>query len=426
MNDLHPERALIGIAMAKPTAVDSIDVDVADFGTPANAAVWRIITRLRERGEPTDPASVTAAVETTRGSDMDLNAVDALWLHQVYSEAPIAALADRYARLVVDFATRRRLGALFTRGNQLLTEIEDASEIVEMLRTELDAVNRGTADVRLVSETITETLDAISQPSSAIPTPWDDLNSLIRGWRPGALYIVAARPGVGKSIIAIDAALGLSQHGYVGINSLEMPETELHSRLIANVAKVHIGHIDGRMMSPSDWDKIAGKMPSLTDLRISIDDRSAIGLTDVKSHARTLSRRGPVAAMIVDYLQLMEASAGDRRPRHELIASYSRGLKVLAKEMNMPVIALSQLNRGPEQRADKRPSLADLRESGAIEQDADVVLLLHEGNPNDETDLDVLVAKNRHGARGDFRVVREGWYSHMKTRQWSPSYPAAS
>lgn len=148
---------------------------------PANAAVWRIITRLRERGEPTDPASVTAAVETTRGSDMDLNAVDALWLHQVYSEAPIAALADRYARLVVDFATRRRLGALFTRGNQMLTAIEDAAETVELLRVELDSVNRGAAEVRLVSETITETLDASSQPSSAIPTPWDDLNSLIRG-----------------------------------------------------------------------------------------------------------------------------------------------------------------------------------------------------------------------------------------------------
>lgn len=425
MNDLHPERALIGIAMAKPAAIDGIDVDVADFGTPANAAVWRIINRLRERGEPTDPVSVIAAVETTRGSELDLRPVDALWIHQVYSEAPLSSLADRYARLVVDYATRRRLRALFTRGDQMLSEIEDAAEVVEMLRGELDAVTRGTADVRLVGETITETLDAISQPSSAIPTPWDALNDLIRGWRPGALYIVAARPGVGKSIIAIDAALGLAQHGYVGINSLEMPETELHGRLIANVAQVHVGRIDGRTLTGTDWDKISGKMPDLSGLRISIDDRSAISLTDVKSHARTLSRKGPVAAMVVDYLQLMEASAGDRRPRHELIASYSRGLKVLAKEMNIPVIALSQLNRGPEQRADKRPSLGDLRESGAIEQDADVVLLLHEGNPNDETDLDVLVAKNRHGARGDFKVIREGWYSRMQSRRWSPSYPAA-
>jgi replicative DNA helicase len=425
VNDLHPERALIGIALAKPSALDGIDVDVADFGTPANAAVWRIITRLRERGEPTDAASVSAVVDTTRDSDMDLRPVDALWIHQIYSEAPIAATADRYARLVADYATRRRLGSMFIRGNQLLTEFENVDEVVEILRGELDAVRRGTADVRLVGETITETLDALSQPSAAIPTPWDELNDLIRGWRPGALYVVAARPGVGKSIIAIDAALGLAQHGYVGINSLEMPETELHGRLIANIAQVHVGRIDGRSLSPVDWDKIAGKMPDLTALRISIDDRSAISLTDVKSHARTLSRKGPVAAMVVDYLQLMEAPAGDRRPRHELIASYSRGLKVLAKEMNIPVIALSQLNRGPEQRADKRPSLGDLRESGAIEQDADVVLLLHEGNPTDETDLDVLVAKNRHGARGDFKVIREGWYSHMKTRGWSPSYPAA-
>lgn len=425
MNDLNPERALIGIALDKPRALDGIDVDVADFGTPANAAVWRIITELRERGEPTDPVSVLASAQTRRG-DLDLTPVDALWLHQVYSEAPIAATADRYARLVADHATRRRLHLILSQGGQLLSTMDNTDEIVEILRGEIDAVRRATSDVRLVGETITSTLDALAHPSTAIPTPWADLNDLIRGWRPGALYVVAARPGVGKSIVAIDAALGLAEHGYVGINSLEMPEAELHGRLIANVSKVHIGHIDGRTMSPSDWDKIATTMPTLTDLRVSIDDRSGIGLTDVKSHARSLSRRGPVAAMIVDYLQLMEAPTGDRRPRHELIASYSRGLKILAKEMDIPVIALSQLNRGPEQRSDKRPSLADLRESGAIEQDADVVLLLHEGNPNDETELDVLVAKNRHGARGDFRVVREGWYSHMKTRPWSPSYPAAS
>ncbi|WHP18820.1 DnaB-like helicase C-terminal domain-containing protein [Cellulomonas sp. ES6] len=420
MNDLHPERAVIGLAMAKPGIVDGLDVDVADFGTPANAAVWRVITRLRDRGEPTDPASVVAAVETTRGTDMDLNAVDALWIHQVYSEAPIAALGDRYARLVADYAARRRLGALFIRGNQMLSEVENAAEIVEILRGELDAVTRGTAAVRLVGDTIADTLDAIAQPSAAIPTPWSDLNDLIRGWRPGALYVVAARPGVGKSIVAIDAALGLAEHGYVAINSLEMPETELHGRLLANLAEVPVGRIDGRALQEADWARISRRMDILTGLRISIDDRSGISLTDVKSHARTLSRRGPVSGLVVDYLQLMEAAPGDRRPRHELIASYSRGLKVLAKEMNIPVIALSQLNRGPEQRQDKRPSLGDLRESGAIEQDADVVLLLHETNLNDDTELDVIVAKNRHGARGDFQVVRRGWYSRIDQKGWTP------
>lgn len=175
-----------------------------------------------------------------------------------------------------------------------------------------------------------------------------------------------------------------------------------------------------RALTEHDWGKIAAQMPTLTDLRVSIDDRSAISLTDIKAHARSLSRKGPLSAVIVDYLQLMEALAGDRRPRHELIASYSRGLKVLAKEMNIPVIALSQLNRGPEARADKRPTLADLRESGAIEQDADVVLLLHEANPDDETDLDIIVAKNRHGARGTLRVTRRGWYSRIDTPGWTP------
>lgn len=414
MNDLNPERALIGIAMAKPTALSGVDVDLADFGTPANAAVWRIITRLRERGEPTDAASVAGAVKSTRGADPDLGPVDDLWIHQVLHDAPIAAMADRYAALVADGAARRRLYGLLSRGHQMLTEVESADEVIDELRAELDGLTRSAASIRLIGDTLEATIESLSQPPTAVPTPWQDLDHLIRGWRPGALYVIAARPGVGKSIAAIDAALGLSKHGYVAISSLEMPEAELHGRIIANRALVRVNEIDAHNLSDDDWAKLSAQIPSLLALRISIDARPSVTITDVKAHARALARKGPLAGVIVDYLQLMEAPAGDRRPRHELIASYSRGLKTLAGELNVPVIALSQLNRGPEQRADKRPTLGDLRESGAIEQDADVVMLLHESE-TDETDLNVFVAKNRHGARGSFQVIRRGWYARLDT-----------
>ena len=174
----------------------------------------------------------------------------------------------------------------------------------------------------------------------------------------------------------------------------------------------------------AEWDRIARAAGVLRNLPVSIDDRPDATVWDVASHARLLARRGPLAGVVVDYMQLMSTPRGERRPRHEVVAEQSRRLKVLAGTLDCPVIALSQLNRASQGRADLRPSLADLRESGAIEQDADVVLLLHvplEGGVPDQGRLDVLVAKNRHGTTGPVRLRRDGATATLDDLTWTPS-----
>jgi len=244
-----------------------------------------------------------------------------------------------------------------------------------------------------------------------VPTPWADLNHIIGGWRPGGLYIMGARPGVGKTLMGVNAAVGLAAHGHVALNSLEMGRREVHERILSAQASIDMGRITRHKLTEDDWGKIAHYRPSLQGLPLSIDDRSTVGVTDIKSHARSVARRGHLAGIVVDYLQLMSTPRGDKRPRHEVIGEISRGLKILAKELDVPIIALSQLNRASTQ-GDRRPTMADLPESGSLEQDSDVVLLLHV-EEDDPSTMHVGVPKNRQGATGAFELVRNGHYARL-------------
>lgn len=414
------EMHVLGAMLGKQAVIDDVMeiIEPADMHAPKHEVIYQAILSLRARGDAVDPLTVGAHLTTV---GQLAQAGGAPYLHELYATPPTLSNAPFYARIVYEHAVRRRLYAAGTRIAQLAASGEgDVDELAEMCRGELDVARRATATTRYVSDTIDETLDALERPSLATETPWSDLNSILKGWRPGGLYVVGARPGIGKTIVGVQAAIGLAAHGHVAFASLEMPEAELHQRIIAHQASVHIGRMDARTLTEGDWSRIATHRGDLANLPISIDDRGTVTVAEVRSHARTVSRRGPLAGVVVDYLQLMASPRGDRRPRHEIVADYSRQLKLLAKEMSCPVIALSQLNRASEARQDKRPSLADLRESGAVEQDADVVLLLHE-HEEDETAIDVLIAKNRHGARGSVELTRLGWYSRMEPRAWSPS-----
>lgn len=225
-----------------------------------------------------------------------------------------------------------------------------------------------------------------------------------------------------NSILGLQAAYSLAHTGPVAISSLEMPEREVHTRLLAHAASVPIGHINGHG-KPTDRDReqISRAASHLRSLPISIDDRSSSTVWDVATHARLFARHQHLAGVVIDYMQLMSTPRGDRRPRHEVVAEQSRQLKILAGELDCPVIALSQLNRQSEGRGDGRPNLADLRESGAIEQDADVVLLLHvpqEGGIPDEGRLEVAIAKNRHGPAGRITLQRSGATASLNDYSW--------
>ena len=412
----NAEQTLIGTAILYPRDLPDVeDLDPGDFEDIRLGALWRVLCAMSHTREPINLPTVVEALP--RIPQAERNGLDQESLADLVHIAQYGRIGY-YATLVQAAAARRRLRIAAGRIAQMADAGLDPAVIVETARGEIDRAHTSTADVAVVQDRIGATITEWDQPTRTNPTPWPTLNAIIGGWRPGALYVIGARPGVGKTLAAVEAAIGLAATGPVAFSSLEMPEAELHARLVANLAHVSVARIDRRELTENDHRKINDARHRLA-LPISIDDRGLVTTTDIRSHARSLARRhGHLAGIIVDYLQLMTGPRGDRRPRHEVVASFSRDLKLLAKDLDCPVIALSQLNRGSTERADARPRLSDLRESGAVEQDSDVVLLLHE-DEDDETHLSVHVAKNRHGARGDANLIRRGWYSQLTEHTWS-------
>lgn len=409
---LNPEHLLVGIVLNYASVLDDLEIDGADFADPRCEAVWGAARQLRGKGHPTDPATVAQALRGTPG-------VDPSWLAACYGAAPSRALANHYARAVADSAVRRRLRMAATRITQMAESLEDAQEAVENARDEIEACTRTITDTGYIADTIGSTIDALAEAPNYTPTPWADLNQLIAGWRPGCLYVIGARPGSGKTILGVQAAVELARHGHVALSSLEMSRQEIHQRILAQVAGVDLGRLINRRLNDADWARIAERAPEIADLPLSIDDRSSARPIDVRSHARSVARKGHLKAIVVDYVQLMSAPAGDRRSRQEVVAQFSRELKSLARGLNVPVLALAQLNRGPATRADSTPVMSDLKESGALEQDADVVLLL-DSPEKDPSLLNLVVAKNRHGATASIRLARRGHLARLDNYGWEP------
>jgi replicative DNA helicase len=217
---------------------------------------------------------------------------------------------------------------------------------------------------------------------------------------------------VGKSVIALQLAKALTAKGAVAFSSLEMSEADVQIRAVAADLRIDLARLMKRDLLATDWAKIRDRRAAWQNVPLYIDDNSGVTLTDIKRFARSVNRRQPLAGLVVDYLQLMAQPAGDKRPRHEFVADMSRQLKILAMEMHIPVIALSQLNRGSTQRQDNMPQISDLRESGAVEQDADVVILLHREIMGETSgDLSMLIAKQRNGPTGFAALDFWGHYS---------------
>jgi replicative DNA helicase len=420
MNTPPHEAALVGLAMHDGNVIDDAHVTEADFASPQAGGVWHLMTSLHREGQATDPATVVANLH--RG---DVRGVDPVILAEWYGSAPVQALADHYARLVADSGTRQRLALVKAQIDDVLRADVTATEAVEIIRAHVDATSRSVAGLGLLGDEIDATVEGLQAPTTIIPTPWADLNHLIGGWAPGRLYVVGARPGSGKSLFGMQAAMGLAGYGAVAISTIEMTKVEMHERMLAAAADVDLSDITDHALTADDYARVRHAAQKLKPLTISLDERTHVSPTDIRSHARTLGRRQRLSGLVVDYLQLMSAARGDRRPRHEVVAEMSRQLKNLAKDLDVPVIALSQLNRASEGRADKTPTMADLRESGALEQDANVVILLHVSE-DDPASVNVIVPKNRHGKKGSLRLVMRGHVARLDNYAWSATSAVAS
>jgi replicative DNA helicase len=252
-----------------------------------------------------------------------------------------------------------------------------------------------------------------------VPTGFVDLDSLTNGLHPGQLIILAARPALGKSTLGLDICRNASiKHGLSSvIFSLEMSRNEIVMRLLSAEAQIPLHHMRSGTMSEGDWAKLASKMGTVSEAPLFIDDSPNMTLMEIRAKCRRLKQRHDLRLVVVDYLQLM--TSGKRvESRQQEVSEFSRSLKLLAKELEVPVIAISQLNRGAEQRQDKRPMLADLRESGSLEQDADVVVLLHREDAYEREspragEADFIIAKHRNGPTGLVTVAFQGHYSRF-------------
>ncbi|WP_371409762.1 replicative DNA helicase [Micromonospora zamorensis] len=410
--DTAAERIVLGAMMlARDAIADVIELVTADeYYRPVHGTIHRAITDLYVKGEPTDAAAVANKLLTTG----DLQRVGgAPYLFECIEAVPTIANAGWHAKRIRNDAGRRRLAEAGTKmvGLALNPAIEYAEAVDQAGQNFYDATTRhDSGELTPLSALIGPTLEAISaaaaNPDSVIglPTGLADLDRLTGGLRPGQLVVVAGRPGMGKSVFGVDIARNISIRAGkpVAFFALEMGEDELIQRILSAETLIPLHALrDAKHLSDLDWRRLAEAEQELAAAPLHIDPTPSVNMTEIRARARRLAQRKGLSLIVVDYLQLM-TPARKSESRQQEVAEISRGMKLLAKELQVPVIAVAQLNRGPEQRTDKRPMLSDLRESGALEQDADLVIFVHRDDYYDKEspragEVDLIVAKNRSG-----------------------------
>ena len=428
--DVQAEQSVLGAMLLSKDAIGDVSEIVKghDFYRPAHEQIFHAIVDLYGRGEPAD--AITVADELTKRGELG-KVGGHIYLHELLSTVSIASNAVYYAEIVREKAILRRLVEASMRIAQLgYAGQGDVAGIVDAAQQAIyeGAEGKASDDYEPLSALMEATLDEIEALSShgimaGVPTGFVELDELTNGLHPGQMVIVAARPGVGKSTLGLDLARSASiQHGLCSaFFSLEMTKTEIVMRLLSAEAQVPLGDIRKGRMSDENWSRIARKTAEVAEAPLFIDDSPNLTMMEIRAKARRLKQRHDLKLVIVDYLQLM--SSGKRVESRQLeVSEFSRQMKLLAKELEVPVIALSQLNRGPEQRTDKRPMLSDLRESGSLEQDADVVILLHREDMYQQDspragEADLIVAKHRNGQTRPVTVAFQGHYSRFVDMQ---------
>ncbi len=394
--DVPAEMAVLGSMMESGKAIDQVTriLDPRDYYQARHEVIHRAIVDLHDAGQPTDATSVRDALRRAEAR------IDPVYLTELLAAVTVTTAAGHWAGIVRRYADLRRVHDAGVRMQQMAAEAstDDADQVLDEARHLLDVGARDHGTIATIADDLPALIDGFERGTArGTDTPWPDLTRNLAGLQPGAVYVVAARPGQGKSLMAQALAVHCGRRGKpVFWASVEMRRSEVCSRVVAAQAGVPLEHLRKAALNEYQWDLIRAAEPILRSLPIVVDDASTQTLTSIRRGAREAARKhGPLGLLVVDYLQIT-TPRDHRAARQEQVAEMSRGIKVLARELDAPVVLLSQLNRNPEARADKRPSLGDLRESGAIEADADVVLLLHRPD-NAEFALQAIVAKNRSG-----------------------------
>ena len=427
--DIPAEQSVLGgMLLSKDAIADVVEVVRAtDFYKPAHQTIFDVVVDLYGKGEPADPITVSA--ELTRLGEIG-RVGGAPYLHTLLSSVPTAANAGFYARIVAEQAVLRRLVEAGTRIVQLGYGASGAGGVDDTVDRAQQAIydvteRRSSEDYTLLEQLMQPTMDELEAigsrggSMSGVPTGFVDLDGLTNGLHPGQLIVIAGRPGLGKSTLGLDIARAASVKTGLpsAIFSLEMSKTEITMRLLSAEARVPLHHMRSGTMTDDDWNRLARRMGEVAEAPLYIDDSPNLTMMEIRAKARRLRQRNDLRLIVIDYLQLMSGNK-KAESRQQEVSELSRSLKLLAKELEIPVIAMSQLNRGAEQRTDKKPQISDLRESGSIEQDADMVILLHREDAYEKEspragEADFIVAKHRNGPTATITVAFQGHYSRF-------------
>lgn len=401
-------------------------VDELDFYREGHRSVYRAISVLFNVGEPIEPITVIEAL--TKSGELE-TAGGRVAVLELMETPFIAASYRTYAGMVRDTATQRRLLRVGQEIEKMVAQREgETSAMVQGAETLVyELSQKGVrGDFTRAKDLVIGGLERLTKAAEGpegimgVPTGFLDLDKVIGGLQPGNLIVVAARPSMGKTALALCMAehAALNEERSVAIFSLEMSGDELIQRLLSSTAIVDAGRIRSGRLAPEDWSRVGRAADRLSAARLFIDDSEGVSLGEMRTKCRRLKSREGLDLLIVDYIQLMEGGTSRREEsRVQEISAISRGLKMLARDLEVPVIVVSQLNRSPDARNDKRPMLSDLRESGAIEQDADLVLMIYRDeyyNPETSEDkgvAEVNVAKNRHGPTERVKLTFRGSYA---------------
>lgn len=389
-----------------------------DFYKPENAILFKAILEIDESGQSVDLVTMTNKL---RKENLLEKAGGVFYLGQIAAAPSTVYNVKQYAKIVQEKSTMRQLIRI---SDGIRNRCFDDAEPVESILDDAERLvldiskQRQRNDVTRVDEIVPTNLEKIEEAAkqedeiTGIPSGFIDLDHMTNGWQRSDLIILAARPAMGKTALCLNMAANaaIDYHYPVAIFSLEMSKEQLVMRMLAAAARIDQKRLRTGQLNPDEWGAFLQKIGPLTSAPIYIDDTPAITIRELRAKARRLqSREGDLGLILVDYLQLMGGS-GNSENRQQEVSEISRSLKALARELNVPIIALSQLSRTVEQTKDKRPQLSHLRESGSLEQDADIVLFIHrEEYYNEDTDrrgiADVIIAKHRNGPTGTVELA---------------------
>ena len=423
-HNLDAEKSVLGAILIHNDAFNSAAevIDSRDFFRDAHRRIFDRMVALSERGGAID--FVTLKEELSRAGELDEVGGPA-YIASLADGVPRSANVEYYAKIVKEKSTLR---SLIHSANKILTEAYEAEEEPDLLLDEAeraifaiaeDRIRQGFVPLRDLVQSSFATIEKLQQHKglvTGVPTGFVDLDEMTSGLQPSDLVLVAARPSMGKTSFVLNIAqhVGTSTDMTVGFFSLEMSKEQLFMRMLTSEARIDAHRFRTGYLNEKDYGRLSHALGTLAEARVFIDDTASIGVLEMRAKARRLKAEHGLHLLIIDYIQLMQGR-GRFESRQTELASISRSLKGLAKELGVPIVALSQLSRAPETRSDHRPQLSDLRESGALEQDADVVMFIFreeqyrdaDGNPNQEAEgtAEIIIGKQRNGPVGTAKLA---------------------